>query len=115
MDDKAKTTEQLLEERTQDLVYAKLKLQEQRRKSNRTFAFSVIISIILLGCLVCFALSIFFITKEQTRQIQAIFSSDFVVTKESEITRQNADSGSTAILNNSGKFMNNTISANHTR
>ena len=66
----------------QDLAASKIQLNESRRFSGRLLLLVILAIVLVIVSVGGFAATIYFITKEQTTQIQAIFGGDWDMKKE---------------------------------
>lgn len=94
--------EQLRDYLTQDLALAKLHLNESRRNSGKLVYLAIILSFLILACVGGFSATVFFITKEHTKQLEAIFNANWEtdISGEREKIYQDSGSGAPAIINN---------------
>lgn len=106
--------EQLCDYLSRDLAISKLQLNESKRNGTRLIMLAIVLILLIVVCIAGFAATVFFITKEQTKQIQAIFSSDWEVRMQEQSTRiyQESDASSTAIINNRTRIEGNSIMIN---
>lgn len=111
--EKQNPEEQLRDYLTRDLAASKLQLNESKRNTSKLLMLAIILVILIVVCIAGFAATVFFITKEQTKQIQAIFSSDWEIRTQEQAAHiyQDAGSGGTAIINNRTRLQgsNNTL------
>lgn len=114
--EKQNPEEQLRDYLTRDLAAAKLQLNENKRNTSKLLVFAIILIFLIIVCIAGFAVTVFFITKEQTKQIQAIFSSDWEIRMHEQAThifQDTESSNGTAIINNNRtRLQGNTITIN---
>lgn len=113
-ENKKHAEEQLCDYLSRDLAISKLQLNESKRNGTRLIILAIVLVLLILVCIAGFAATVFFITKEQTKQIQAIFSSDWEVRMQEQSTRiyQESDASSTAVINNRTRIDGNSIIIN---
>lgn len=107
--------EQIRDYLARDLAAAKLQLNESKRNTGKLLMLVIILIFLIAVCVAGFAATVFFITKEQTKQIQAIFSSDWEIRTQEQATHIYQDAGSgggTAVINNRTRLQGSTITIN---